>query len=142
MNPVTLTVTDNNGATDNCAANVTVADNVNPCPCNAPVAVCQDITVQLDAGGNASIVPTDIDGGSTADCGLSNMTASVTAFDCDDKGDVTVTLTVTDINAASDNCDATVTVADDTNPCPCSLPVAVCQNVTCLLYTSPSPRDA
>src|SRR5690606_1658000 len=42
-NTVTLTVTDINGKTDSATAIVTVEDNVNP------VAIAQDITVQLDA---------------------------------------------------------------------------------------------
>ena len=49
-NPVILTVTDNNNNVSTCTATVTVEDNV------APTAVCQDITVQLDASGNGSIV--------------------------------------------------------------------------------------
>ena len=46
---VTLTATDAAGLTDTCTANVTIIDQV------APTAVCQDITVQLDATGNVTI---------------------------------------------------------------------------------------
>src|SRR5206468_3609165 len=45
-NLVTLTVTDNNGNTSTCTATVTVVDSV------PPTAVCQNITVQLDASGH------------------------------------------------------------------------------------------
>ncbi|WP_206667110.1 hypothetical protein, partial [Seonamhaeicola maritimus] len=48
-NPVVLTVTDNNGNTATCNATVTVEDNVDP------TAICQDITVQLDASGDVTI---------------------------------------------------------------------------------------
>ena len=48
-------------------------------------AVCQDVTVYLDATGNASILPSDIDGGSTVGCGGTlNLAASQTAFTCAD----------------------------------------------------------
>jgi hypothetical protein len=44
-------VTDANGNTSTCDATVTVEDNV------APTAICQNITVQLDATGNVTITP-------------------------------------------------------------------------------------
>jgi hypothetical protein len=46
---VTLTVTDANGNTSTCDATVTIEDNI------APTAICQNITVQLDATGNVTI---------------------------------------------------------------------------------------
>ncbi|MEZ5022241.1 MAG: hypothetical protein R2728_03065 [Chitinophagales bacterium] len=57
-NTVTLTVTDNNNNVSTCTATVTVEDNV------APVATCQDVTVQLDASGNGSTTATAVDNGS------------------------------------------------------------------------------
>ncbi|MTB53754.1 hypothetical protein E1J53_0022470, partial [Lewinella sp. W8] len=57
---VTLTVTDVNGNENTCTATVTVEDNV------APDAVCQDITVELDENGEASIA-TDGGGMGAAD---------------------------------------------------------------------------
>ena len=109
-NSVTLTVTDTKGLTSNCTATVTVEDNV------APTAVCQDISIDLDASGNASIVAADIDGGSTDACGILSLSASQTAFTCADIGNNTVTLTVTDNNGNTATCDATVTVNDVTAP--------------------------
>ncbi len=117
---VTLTVTDDAGNTDQCTAIVTVEDD------GMPVAECQDITVQLDADGNASIVAADVDGGSSDPCGGTvEITASPTTFDCDDAGqDISVTLTVTDGSGNSSTCIATVTVEDNVDP------VAVCQDIT------------
>ncbi len=117
-NAVVLTVTDNNGNVSTCNATVTVEDNV------APTAVCQDITVQLDAAGNASIVASDIDGGSTDACGILSLSADITNFTCVDLGANTVTLTVTDLYGNSSTCTATVTVEDNVAP------VAVCQDIT------------
>jgi hypothetical protein len=77
---VTLTATDGAGNTSDCTFNVTVTD------ATAPTAVCQDVNIFVDAGGNASIVAADIDGGSTDNCGGVTLSASQTAFVCTDLG--------------------------------------------------------
>ncbi|MDT0554339.1 gliding motility-associated C-terminal domain-containing protein, partial [Urechidicola vernalis] len=80
------------------------------------LAVCQDITIQLDATGNVSITEGDIDGGSTDNCAIDTIVASMTSFDCSNVGDNIVTLTVTDIYGNVNTCDATVTVEDNIDP--------------------------
>ena len=120
-NTVVLTVTDNNGNTSTCSSTVTVEDNV------APNAVCQDITVQLNAAGSYTMVASEIDGGSTDACGIASIAASKLNFDCSSVGPVTVTLTVTDNNGNTSSCDATVTVEDNVAP------VAICQDITAQL---------
>ena len=117
-NTVTLTVTDTNGNTSTCNAIVTVEDNVDP------TANCQNITVQLDAAGNATIVPADVDNVSSDNCGIASMTLSQTSFTCTDVGNNTVTLTVTDTNGNTSTCNAIVTVEDNVDP------TANCQNIT------------
>ncbi|WP_191861095.1 lamin tail domain-containing protein, partial [Hanstruepera ponticola] len=80
-NTVTLTVTDNNGNTATCDATVTVEDNV------PPTAVCAtDIVVQLDASGNGTLTVADVDGGSTDNCGVANVTIDNSSFTCNDIG--------------------------------------------------------
>ncbi|MGY6546138.1 MAG: hypothetical protein ACXIU2_15145, partial [Cyclobacteriaceae bacterium] len=64
----------------------------------APVALTQDITVQLDATGNASITPAMVDNGSTDNCGVATLALDITDFDCSNVGDNDVVLTVTDVN--------------------------------------------
>ena len=120
-NTVELTVTDNNGNSSTCTATVTVEDNVDP------VAICQNITVQLDATGNASITPADIDNGSNDACGIQPLVIDVSSFDCSNVGPNTVELTVTDNNGNISTCTAIVTVEDNINP------VAICQNITAQL---------
>ncbi|MBK8504514.1 MAG: HYR domain-containing protein [Saprospiraceae bacterium] len=117
-NAVVLTVTDVNGNVSTCNSTVTVEDNV------APIAVCQDITVQLDGSGLASITAIQIDNGSTDNCGIASMAIDISSFDCSDVGSNAVVLTVTDVNGNVSTCNSTVTVEDNVAP------IAVCQDIT------------
>ena len=118
VNTVEFTATDNSGNTAVCSFTITVVDN------EVPTMVCQNITIQLDASGNASITAADVDGGSTDNCGIASISVSPSTFDCSDVGDNPVVLTVTDVNGNSNICTAIVTIEDITPP------VAVCQNIT------------
>src|SRR5205823_11634214 len=74
-NTVTLTVTDNNGNSSTCTATVTVVDSV------PPMAVCQDLTLQLDATGHGTITPAQINNGSSDASGIGSLSLSQTNFD-------------------------------------------------------------
>ncbi|NRA12626.1 MAG: hypothetical protein HRT57_11785, partial [Crocinitomicaceae bacterium] len=78
--PYTFGVTESNGVCQSLptAIIVTVGDVM------TPTAVCQNINVYVDGAGNASIVAADIDGGSSDNCGAVTLSASQTAFTCDD----------------------------------------------------------
>jgi hypothetical protein len=102
---------------------VTVEDTI------PPTALCQDITLQLDASGNGSITASDVDGGSNDACGIASLSVTPNSFGCSDVGANTVTLTVLDSNSNSATCTANVTV-EDTIP-----PVALCQSITVQLDT-------
>lgn len=110
VHSVVLTVTDNKGNSETCTAQVTVIDNV------APVAVCQNIQVSLDANGEARINQNNIDAGSDDACGLNNLILSEYLFTCEDLGINYVSMTVIDHNGNTDTCTAAVTVVDDTAP--------------------------
>ena len=86
--------------------------------CSAPVASCQNATVQLDAAGNASLTPPNVDNGSSADsgCTIAATSVSPSSFNCADVGSNTVTLTVTDSEGNSSTCTATVTIEDNVAP--------------------------
>ncbi|MAM28582.1 MAG: hypothetical protein CMC13_06110 [Flavobacteriaceae bacterium] len=115
---VTLTVTDASGNTSTCTSMVTVEDVL------PPTAICQDITLILDASGNATLIPSDIDGGSSDNCGIASLSASQTAFTCDDIGPNDVILTITDDSGNTSSCTAIVTVSEAIDP------IAVCQDIT------------
>jgi Secretion system C-terminal sorting domain len=95
-----------------------------------PVVICQDITVSLDGAGNATILPNDLDGGSSDNCGNVSFSASQTSFTCSDigGGGSAVTLTVDDGNGNTSNCVSIVTVQDNIFPT-ASNPAAI--NVEC-----------
>ncbi|WP_189342883.1 HYR domain-containing protein [Ulvibacter litoralis] len=117
-----LIVTDSNGNVSTCATDVTIEDSI------APVASCQNITVALDATGNASITASDINNGSTDNCGIASLSVSPSVFTCSELGNNTVTLTVTDTNGVSSTCTSVVTITDPLSACN-QAPIAVCQPV-------------
>ena len=100
---------------------VTVEDNV------APLVITQDVTVQLDASGNAVASAAAVDNGSSDACGIGSLSLSPTSFGCNDLGPNTVTLTVTDNNGNVSTATAVVTV-EDTAPT-----IAIAQDLTAQL---------
>mgnify|MGYP003142610780 FL=1 len=123
-NLIEFTATDAAGNTATCTFNVIVTNN------EMPMAVCQDITIQLDASGNATIVASDVDGGSTDNCGVASISVDNDTFDCSNVGTNNVVLSVTDVNGNVGTCTAVVTVEDVTAP------TAVCQDITVALDAS------
>lgn len=82
-----------------------------------PVAICQDVTVQLDSNGNGSTTAAAVDNGSVDTCGgLPTLSLSQTSFNCSNLGANVVTLTVTDTFGNVSMCNATVTVEDKIKP--------------------------
>ena len=112
-NPVVFSITDVNGISATCNATVTVLDQMEP-----TVAV-QNISVALDASGTVTITPEQINNGSTDNCTPNQdlvLALDVLNFDCDDLGDNTVMLTVTDASMNTNTASATVTVLDTLDP--------------------------
>lgn len=90
-----------------------------------PVARCQDVTVQLAANGNGTTTASAVDDGSYDACGdIEPLVLSQTSFDCEEIGENTEFLTVTDLDGNISYCFLTVTVEDNVPPS------AQCQNVT------------
>jgi hypothetical protein len=123
-NTVVMTVTDVNGNTATCTSIVTVEDNV------PPVALCQDVTVSLDANGDGSTTASAVNNGSNDACGIDTMYLDIYDFTCANVGANTVVLTVVDVNGNSATCSATVNVVD------LVAPVAICSDTTIYLNGS------
>ncbi len=117
--PITLTVTDSDGASSQCTAYVTVVDDTPPQP-----RCVGSFTVFLDGSGEASITVADINDGSTDNCGIGPMSLSADHFDCEDLGWNDVYLDVYDINGHIETCMSTVFVEDWLPP------VAMCRDAT------------
>lgn len=81
-----------------------------------PTVVPQDISVYLDANGQASITAAQVNNGSSDNCGIASMTVSPNSFDCSNAGPNTVTLTIADVNGNVSSGTATVTVVDNIDP--------------------------
>ena len=123
-NPVVLTATDPSGNQTSCNATVNVQDN-------GPIVTTKDITVALDANGQANIVPEDIDNGTSSPCGsLASLVLDISTFDCNNLGDNVVTLTATDDKGKVVSNTAKVTVEDTIRP------TVITQDITILLDTN------
>ncbi|PHS60624.1 MAG: hypothetical protein COB12_12935 [Flavobacterium sp.] len=107
---IEYTATDLAGNTSTCQFTITVND------AELPMAICQNFTVTLDSLGIATILPSDLDGGSTDNCAVFTLAVNQATFTCADIGDVTVTLSVFDEAGNEATCNATVTVIDNTVP--------------------------
>ncbi|MFN0215921.1 MAG: HYR domain-containing protein, partial [Saprospiraceae bacterium] len=120
-NTVTLTVTDVNGNVSTCNATVTVQDLI------LPVALCKNLTLQLDAAGGVAIAPADVDNGSSDNCSFTLSLNNLT-FGCANVGLNTVTLTNTDAAGNTATCQASIIVKDQVAPNPGCQPYTLALN--------------
>lgn len=105
-NTVTLTVTDASGNATTGTATVTVVDAI------APIAISQDISIRLDVNNQASITGSEIDNGSSDNCGGLTFSLDKSTFDETNLGPNQVVLTVDDGNGNIATANATVTVLE------------------------------
>ncbi|WP_206081962.1 choice-of-anchor tandem repeat GloVer-containing protein, partial [Maribellus sediminis] len=75
---VVWTATDVKGNSSTCTSTITVEDNT------SPVAIAQNLTVELDANGQATITPEQVNNGSTDNCEIESLSLSKSSFDCSD----------------------------------------------------------
>ncbi len=119
---VTWTATDASGNSSTSTHTVTVKDHTDP------VALCREVTVNVDGTGWAHVTAAMVNDGSSDNCMLSSM--SVSPQDFNSLGDYEVTLTVTDAAGNSAICSTIVHVVDN------SPPIAICTDVTVYLDLS------
>ena len=136
-NTVWLIVTDVNGNKDSASAEITVLDVIKP------RIITQNLTVYLDASGSASITASQVDNGSTDNCGIASKSLSKSSFDCSNVGNNTIWLRVTDVNGNVDSAIAEITLMDSIKPLLSGTP----QNIVLgycdaqLTYNMPTSRD-
>ena len=108
---IILTVRDQSSNTDTCLAIVAALD-VTP-----PAAVCQDsLILSLDTSGIGTLSITEVDLGSTDNCGIQSSSINTTTFTCNDLGPNVVILNVLDVHNLASACSTVVTVVDTTRP--------------------------
>ncbi len=113
--PLRLDVEDFAGNKSSCTGKVIIVDRI------APVARCKDVTVTLDASGQAKVTVQDIDNGSSDACGIAELSLDKTTLTCSDNS---VWLKVIDNNGNVGFCRSNVTFVDDIPP------VAKCKDIT------------
>ena len=119
-NTVTLTGTDLSNNAASCQATVTVVDAI------APVAVCKNATVQLNAAGTVTVPGATINNGSSDNCTF-NLSLTPGTFNCGNVGTNTVVMKATDAGGNTATCTAIVTVQDKIAPS------ALCKNINVFL---------
>jgi len=109
----TITASQNGDDTYGAAVSVTQVLNVFV----PPLVLTKNIQIEVDANGNASISPAQVDSGSISHSGALNLVLDQTAFGCSNVGTpVTVTLTGIDAKGYSSSATAQVTVVDNQKP--------------------------
>ncbi len=94
-----------------------------------PTISCKTTSVQLGLDRTYTLTEADLLSSSTDNCGTVNIQSiSPSSFDCDEVGQtLTVAVVVNDDNGNTNNCNATITVRDDDNPC-CEAAEAACHS--------------
>ncbi len=113
-------VKDNSGNTSFCGTTVYIQDNI------PPVAKCKDITIYRNAGGSASFNLSQLNDGSSDNCGLKPIIGLGSAI-CGSVSQFPVTMTIEDLSGNRSSCSGQVMVVD---PIP---PTARCKDVNVLL---------
>ncbi|TRX60070.1 HYR domain-containing protein [Fulvivirga sp. M361] len=133
---VTLTASDDNGNTAQGTALVTVVDDLVP-----TTVVVQDLKLELDASGIASVTAAQVDNGSSDNCSVASLTLDQTEFDCSHLGTNTVTLTVADGSGNMSSATTTVEVVDNFPPVLSSCPTDITAIDPVVFYDLPEAGD-
>ena len=102
-----MTVTDTSGNQSTAISVITIQDT------SAPTIVTQDVTVNLDANGEAIISIFDIDGGIYDNCSSMTVTLDIDTFTCSDIGENIVNVTASDASGNESSATVAVTVTNE-----------------------------
>jgi len=120
-NTVNITSTDASGNFRTIPTTVTVIDSIKP------ILNVQNRTIYLNVSGTVSLTATQVNNGSTDNCGIQTTTISKTNFVASDLGLNTITFTATDASGNSQTINVVITVLDTVRP------IALTQNRTIYL---------
>ena len=116
-----FSASDASGNEQSMPVQVTVVDNI------APIVAVQNVVLELDENASAQLNPSSAVVSATDNCSLASQSLSKTSFNCNDLGDNTVTVTVTDNSGNETLSTFTVSVEDNIQP------TAAPQNITLAL---------
>jgi len=103
-----------------------------------PIAICQNITVSLDANGQIMVDAGLVDNGSSDDSGFFTLELVPNTFDCSNIGNNAAVLTVTDPSGNTATCNTIITIEDTSNPqVLCPINSAVAYDIGANYYTLP-----
>lgn len=82
----------------------------------APIALCNDVSLFLNLSGEANLDVMQVNNNSTDNIGITSYQLSQTTFDCSQIGNNIVELIVSDLAGNTNSCSATISVFDIQNP--------------------------
>jgi hypothetical protein len=110
--PVTLNLTDVNGNSSSCLSYVLVKETI------APTAICEDVTVQLNASGNAAVYGADLAVESVDNCSVWSYSPIAKVYKSSNIGTNNLSITVKDWSGNAATCVSVVTVLPFNGPAP------------------------
>lgn len=108
----TATLLQNQYNCDSLIIDSTILDNL------PPVANCKNLNLDLASHETVLITAADLNDNSTDNCQVMDLSSNMTSFDCEQLGENTVTLTVTDAANNQSNCTSNITLHDTGLPRP------------------------
>lgn len=116
LNEITITATDGSGNYTNCIVDFYVEDKLAP-----TVSCVTAITATLASDGTVTLLASDVDQGSSDNCGIAEMSLSKSLFTCADVGvEQAVDFTVSDAAGNSATCTVQVNIQDNGAYCECN----------------------
>jgi hypothetical protein len=128
---------------NNCLATLNIEIGIDP-DTEPPTVVAQNISIALDANGQALLMAAMLDAGSTDNCGIASFLVDMANFDCSHIGENPVSLTATDAAGNSASATAMITVLDDIPPtivCPDNITVVADNCEANVDYDGPLATD-